>query len=328
MQQLAAGWIGRAAEALGARRRPGAAQADLLLTRKRVYILPTRAGLLFGAVLATMLVTSINYRLSLGFALTFLLAGLGLVSMIHTWRNLVGISLRPGRGDPVQAGELAEVFLMLHNRAGPERFAIRLTVPGTAQSTLVDLAPRAEQLVAVALPTERRGWLPVPRLEVSTTFPLGLWRAWAGWQPDTRVLVHPRAETPAAPLPAAALSTGRAIGAGVGDDDFAALRPYRDGDRPNRIAWKAFARSGGDSLLTMQFDGGFAGDVWLDWQSLPIGMSTEPRLSRLARWVLDAEAAGIRYGLRLPRRTIDVDGGPVHRAACLEALALAEVDAK
>jgi uncharacterized protein (DUF58 family) len=323
MQPARIGLTERFGAALAARGRPH--HGDLQLTRQRVYILPTRAGLLFGAALLTMLLTSINYALSLGFALTFLLVGVGLVSMLHTWRNLVGITLRPGRGDPVHAGELAELKLMLHNRGGPQRFAIGLDVPGTAQTTLTDLAPRAEQLVSIALPTERRGWLAVPRLTLSSTYPLGLWRAWAWWQPSTRVLVHPRAESPAQPLPASSALTGRAVGSGHGEDDFAALRPYRVGDPRNRVAWKAVARSAGEALLTMQFDGGPAGDVWLDWEALPLGMAPEARLSRLTRWVLDADAAGVRFGLRLPRRAIDIDQGPVHRAACLEALALAEV---
>jgi uncharacterized protein (DUF58 family) len=37
--------------------------------------------------------------------------------------------------------------------------------------------------------------------------------------------------------------------------------------------------------------------------------------------VLQAEACGQRFALVLPGREIDADGGPAHRAACLEALA-------
>jgi uncharacterized protein (DUF58 family) len=323
MEQAVPGWIERIGKSLSARDRPQ--RGELQLSRRRVYILPAKAGLLFAAVLLTMLLTAINYMLPMGYALTFLLTGIGLVAMLHTWRNLIGITLRPGRVDAVHAGELAEFSLMLHNRAGPDRFAIRIEVPDTAQTTLVDLAPRAEQLVAIALPTTRRGWLPVPRLKVSSTFPLGLWRTWAWWHPATRVLVYPRPETPAVPLPISGATVGQALGTAMGDEDFSALRPFRDGDPTSRIAWKAVARSGGDALLTIQFDGGPAGDVWLDWQATPIGMDDEARLSRLTRWVLDADEAGVRYGLRLPKRTLDISSGPIHKTECLEALALMDV---
>ncbi|MGQ0525378.1 MAG: DUF58 domain-containing protein, partial [Betaproteobacteria bacterium] len=63
----------------------------LVLVQRRVFILPTRQGLLFAGVLALMLVGSINYALSLGFVLTFLLVGLGLNAMLYTFRNLANL---------------------------------------------------------------------------------------------------------------------------------------------------------------------------------------------------------------------------------------------
>ena len=46
----------------------------VVLRHRRVYIVPTRLGWLYGATLAILLIGSINYALSLGFALTFLLS--------------------------------------------------------------------------------------------------------------------------------------------------------------------------------------------------------------------------------------------------------------
>jgi uncharacterized protein (DUF58 family) len=315
------GWLDRIAPALGLARGPHA--GELRLDRRRVYILPTRAGLLFGAALLTMLITAINYSLALGYALTFLLAGVGLVSMLHTWRNLLGLRLRAGRCEPVHAGELAELGLLLQNPGGPERFAMELDVPGTAQPTRIDVSAGAEQLVAVALPTGRRGWCAAPRMRLSTTWPLGLWRAWAWWHPQVRVLVLPRPETPAVPLPESGVGGSEHVGRGRGEDDVAAIRPFRAGDSTRRLAWKAMARSGGDGLLVREFEGASGGQLWLDWSSFPPALDTEARVSRLARWVIDAETAGIRYGLRLPGTVLALDAGPAHRAACLEALALA-----
>jgi uncharacterized protein (DUF58 family) len=322
MQVEAPGWmerIGRIAPVLRLAIGPDA--GELRLDSRRIYILPTRAGLLFGLALFTMLLAAINYGLALGFALTFLLASVGLVSMLHTWRNLAGLTLRAGRAEPVHAGEIAEFGLIVHNGQGPERWAIELVVPGTAQPARIDVAAASELLVAVALPTERRGWQSVPRMRLHTTWPLGLWRAWAWWHPQARVLVLPRLETPAPPMPeSGATGTERR---GRGEDDFAAIRPFRVGDSPRRLAWKAMARTGGDTLLVREFEGGSGGQLELDWSALPGGLDTEARCSRLARWIVDAEAAGLRYGLRLPQASLPMDAGPAHRAACLEALALA-----
>ena len=69
----------------------------VVLRHNRIYILPTRRGVAFMATIATMLVLSLNYALSLGFAVTFLLTGLAAAALLHTWRNLAGLELRAAR---------------------------------------------------------------------------------------------------------------------------------------------------------------------------------------------------------------------------------------
>jgi uncharacterized protein (DUF58 family) len=85
------------------------------------------------------------------------------------------------------------------------------------------------------------------------------------------------------------------------------------------------ARTGGDTLLIREFEGGSGGQLALDFDALPPSLDAEARLSRLARWIVDAETAGLRYSLSLPGTSLPLDAGPAHRAACLEALALARV---
>ena len=85
------------------------------LTQSTIYILPTRAGWAFGATLVVMLLTSINYQLNLGYALTFLLGGAGLVAMQQTHANLRGITLRVRSPQPGFAGEPAPIDIVLDN---------------------------------------------------------------------------------------------------------------------------------------------------------------------------------------------------------------------
>jgi hypothetical protein len=101
---------------------PGA----IVLGHRRVYIVPSRLGLFFGAALLILLVGSINYALSLGFALTFLLAGMGLAGMVQTTRNLAQLALRTGRAEPVFAGQPARFRLVLDNASGFDRPEILL----------------------------------------------------------------------------------------------------------------------------------------------------------------------------------------------------------
>src|SRR5258708_18092476 len=76
----------------------------VFLSQRRVYILPTRHGLTFGLAVILMLIGSVNYNLSLGYVLTFLLAGLGVVSILHTFRNLAHLYVSPCRPAPRLAG--------------------------------------------------------------------------------------------------------------------------------------------------------------------------------------------------------------------------------
>ena len=80
------------------------------LNPRQIYIVPTRWGLLYATMLIGLLIGSINYSLSLGYYVTFLLASLGNMAMLHTWRNLVHLQVAVLNAKPVFAGESAALF--------------------------------------------------------------------------------------------------------------------------------------------------------------------------------------------------------------------------
>lgn len=290
------------------------------LVHRRVYIVPARMGWFFGGTLAVLLVGSINYALSLGFALTFLLAGLGLAGMVHTARNLARIAVSAGRAEPVFAGESAQFRLYLDGRAAYDRPAILARHVASGSQLVVDIPPRSSAEIVLAVPAPKRGRLALGRVMLETRFPLGLFRAWSYIEPDARCVVYPRPERSPLPPFSGEAAAGARRTQTPGSDDFAGLRGYQRSDSPRHIAWKAVARS--EDLLTKQFAGEAAAELWLDAQLLPAGLGLEQRLSRLAGWVLAAEGAGAHYGLRLPGVEIAPGRGDAHRAACLQALAL------
>ena len=316
----AVGWVDRIGLWINKSRRQG--PGDKILTQRHIYILPSKAGMLYATVLFAMLFASINYQLSMGYALTFMLSGVALVAILHTFRNLSKLRLRGGRVEAVFCGQIAEFTVMIGNPSKTDRYAIRLIGGGMSTEAVVDVAPAAEQLVSIAVPTRKRGWHDIPRLKVYSRFPIGIWCAWSYWQPAMKVLVFPTPESPAVPMPDYSAFYSEGNGRGKGEDDVAAIRPYQPGDSMRRIAWKAVARTASDNLLTKQFDGGDRGELLLDWQSLPAHLDTEAKLSRLTRWIIDADAAGTRYALNIPGTRTELDQSLEHRTRCLEALAL------
>jgi uncharacterized protein (DUF58 family) len=286
------------------------------LSRRRIYILPTRNGLLLGLLLLAMLIGAMNYSNGLAYALTFLLASVAIISILHTYRNLAGLTLLAGNCRPVFAGERARFPIAIDN-PGAARFALVLAPTG-GEPAISDVEAHTVHWVELMLPTDRRGWCELPRVSIATGFPLGLFRAWSYVDLRQRCLVYPRPEL-AGPPPM--VGEGGADGArrGRGSDDFASVREYRAGDSLRRVHWKALAREQG--LLTKEFEGGGSRELWLDWDQTG-GLPVEGRLARLCRWVLWAEGQGLDYGLGLPGRRIPVGRGQPQCQRCLEALAL------
>ncbi|MCX8005440.1 MAG: DUF58 domain-containing protein [Burkholderiaceae bacterium] len=307
---------------------------EVLLDRKRVYILPTRAGLLFAAAMLVLLAGSINYGLQLGFALTFLAAGMAVVGMYHTHRNLARLTVRALRAEPVFAGDTLSFAFVLGNPTAEGRYALNLSFvlptrrraggrfryEAPAPGVWTDVPAASQLTVRLPLPTRRRGRRACPRVRIRTVYPFGLWQAWAYVRPAVETVVYPRPEEDAPPLPALAGGGERAQGLAASGDDFAGVRPYQDGDPQKMIAWRLAARS--DELAVKLFEADAGGELMIDFFATPATMDVELRLSRLARWIVDAEAAQWRYGLRLPRQTIPPGRGAAHRARCLAALAL------
>ncbi|HEX7812014.1 MAG TPA: DUF58 domain-containing protein [Burkholderiales bacterium] len=297
----------------------GPEAGPVVLGQRRVYILPTRGGLGFGVTLLLMLIGSINYNLSLGFILTFLLVGTGVVSMLHTWRNLAHVALLPGKSQPVFAGDLAHFQIRVRNPGRVPRTSLAIQLKDR-NAVYFDIAADSESLVIAGLPATRRGLLSPGRFRIFTTYPLGLFYAWANVDLELSCLVYPKPEPGNVPLPPAQATSGEGNATGTGEDDFAGLRTYHPGDSPRRIAWKAAARS--DTFLTKQFSGSAAAQLWLDYDDIPDTLGAETKLSRLARWVIESEAAGLRFGLRLPQQELAPEAGAAQRDRCLQALAL------
>lgn len=299
------------------------------LQRQRVYILPSRQGIIFGFLLLTMLLGAINYNNSMAYLLTFLLASLLMVCLLHTWRNLAGLMISTEPARPVFAGEVARFPLLFDNRLAGEkpsietgpRQAFRLTGKNKNPGYTDLLHIRANQLSRhlYSVKTQHRGVITPGRITISSRYPLGLFYAWATVPNNRRCLVYPR---PAGklPLPEAVMPDPRGAGGGkTGADDFIGFRHYRPGDSVRNIAWKALSRE--QPLLVKRFSGEKGTNLALSWQQVSSLGQTEEKLSQLCLWILQAEAAGYNYGLEIPGTRIGPGQGEHHQHACLEALA-------
>src|SRR5205085_7204685 len=100
-------WAGLWLARLGQRafRTAPADRDPVILRHSRIYILPTRRGFMLIVTLGVMLIASLNYSLSLGLGVTFVVSGLVASALLHTFRNLAGIKVRPLAAGDAFAGE-------------------------------------------------------------------------------------------------------------------------------------------------------------------------------------------------------------------------------
>lgn len=283
---------------------------------RNIYILPSAQGMLFTLVLGLMLIGAINYANSLGFLLTFLLASVGVTTMIQTWRNLLGLEVRAEDAEPVFAGQAARFPIRFRVNGNYPRSAIHLEL-SEQEWVQGDLDPGQPHLL-LAMQTGRRGIQPLTRVVISSRAPLGLFRAWSYLDLPASCLVYPSPGESPPRIDHPDYSHSLRGDKGVGVDDFAGLRTYRPGDSPRHLNWKTLARE--QPLQSKQFGGDRSDRVWLDFNALDQA-DTELRLQSLCRGVLQATREGLEFGLRLPGRELPPARGKQHRLSCLEALA-------
>jgi uncharacterized protein (DUF58 family) len=293
--------------------------AAVTLTHRRIFIVPTQRGFGMLLMMIILLLIAFVYNNNLAYLLTFLLASVFFITILHTFKSLVGLVVQAGQTKAVFAGEAAGFDIHLYNPKRMERAHLQIKLQdGKSHSFSLKADSKITQTLYSL--TQHRGWHPLATVTVFSTYPLGLFYAWSPLRFNVNALVYPKPALLELPFPDAPSDDGEQGTQLKGADDFYGLHEYQAGDSIKHIHWKAFAK--GQGLYSKQYSGShIASEVWLHYDTAA-GYNTEQRLSQLCRWVIDAERAEIRYGLVLPNLKLMPSCGAVHYRQCLEALAL------
>lgn len=294
-----------------------AVDTPVILNQRRIFILPTKRGLGFVLLITVLLLIAFVYNNNLAYMLAFLLASIFFVTILHSYKALSGLVVQKGRSKAVFAGEAAGFDIHIGNPTDTERRQVQIALQDGLSLTLQAQSTAHVTLYSIS---QKRGWHPAGTVTLSSTYPLGLFRAWSPIRFDLKALVYPKPARLEMPFPQAPSAEAQQGFSGKGGDDFYGLQEYQSGDSIKHIHWKAFAK--GLGVFSKQYGGEHSSEeIRLDYELAP-GHNVEERLSRLCRWVVDAEQAGIRYGFALPGLTLPPDNGLAHYRKCLEALAL------
>lgn len=289
----------------------------VVLDQRRIFIFPTVYGFFFLLIAALLFIGGVNYENNLLLGFSFLLVSLFLIAILHTFRNLAGVTLLAGGMRPGFAGARGALEVRVLSGGQPHR-SLWLHWPGAPAEEL-SVEPAEEKSLWLSVQLRRRGREHPGRLRIESRYPLGLLRSWSLVDLDHRCLAWPK------PLPGGECpASGGEEDSGInqqdrGSEDFEGLRSYIAGDSLRLVDWKSYAR--GRGLNTKLFSDPAEGRLWLEWNRLA-GLDPESRYSRLCHWVLQLDRAGERYGLRLPDGSLEPGSGTLQREQALEMLAL------
>ena len=289
----------------------------IILNHRKIFIMPGKQGVFFALLVIALFFGGVNYQNSLILAMCFLLASLGQIATLHTYRNLSGLCIEAGHSDNAFAGDKAAFYITL-SRQGKRRYeALKVTWEGSVPQIL-DLLDNIEAHAKIFIPVDNRGPYKPGRLKIETYFPMGILRAWTVIDLDMECLVYPKPIFIDFLNVSSQQSMEGTLTNAKGNDDFDGLRKYVLGDSLKQVSWKNMAR--GQGMHSKTFVAYADETIWLDWFCFP-GKETELRLSALCYWVLKLSETNQLYGLRLPEKEIQPATGLAHKIRCLETLA-------
>ncbi|MDP5035593.1 MAG: DUF58 domain-containing protein [Alishewanella sp.] len=308
-------WFKRKFAAWLAKRQPAATEVEL--TQSVIYILPSRFGWWFVFLIALLYLMGTNYQNNLILLLSFMLLSLLMVTMLLAFLNMHQLKLSVKQDARCFAPERAQLPLAL---SGKSCQMLHIGLRGQRQRQLVESLSQQHRL-ALALPTLSRGYYPFPRLELSSTFPLGLFRCWSYPALTSAIWVYPEAieqihaNTERLAEQASKQTTPHAL---LEPDD---VKSYQAGDSPKRILWRKLASTPEQPVVRSYSGEASPLPHWIKIPALQ-GAALESVLSHACFQLLALEQQGHSYGLQTQSVTLAPAKGALHLERCLQELAL------
>lgn len=338
-----------------AKRAPREDSATLNL--RNVYIFFSREGLLFVVLLIITFIAGVNYANNLVLGLFFYLVSVWLVSFHVTFAHISGLQVRLVEVTMAQAGEPVWVTVQLRSESSKPRrqlligfeqadtnFAKSGKARGAEQSRNRDknsvkrqderrgnqpppvLISRLTEEQTLRLPviTSARGKLELPRLQISTVYPLGIMRAWSYVYFARAAWVYPKLESFECQQQYLAANETEAVSHGQytqGQDDFERLDNYIAGESLSRVSWPHVAR--GQGMFTKHFATAAGYEQRLAYEDMPAA-AHEQKLSQLAYGVTRLAKLEVPFQLLLPNEAASaspIGQGQDFAQACLLRLA-------
>ncbi len=294
-------------------------QKQVTLNQSKIFIVPTRQGLLLLVIAILVLLLAINFESALNYALAFWLISMLWVAVHLTFRNLSGLTLLAHSGTLVRVGDTTEVTIKLLSKSRVNRGVLELIHQewGAVQVAVSEL----ETTVVLPLVARHRGPVMPPRFRIESRFPFGLIVAWSQVHLDVKGWAYPEAQqferiTSISDSEDDDLSVNDHFFK-QGSEDFHSLRSYVPGDSIKRLHWPGFSR---DLLLVKSFSDYQSSDEMIEWDQFP-SLPTELKLKAIAYYCDYFYSKNAPFGIKIPNQEIEPDKGVEHLTRVRQRLA-------
>jgi uncharacterized protein (DUF58 family) len=288
-----------------------------VLNSQSIYIIPSLFGFAYAFVLLTLFFCAINYQVSSVFFLTFLFAMLGIVSAVDAHTNLKGLRVICLSISDSYPHGMVNIKLRL-STPNPHVYALYGSFDREDERMIGNIKYKGAEMT-FSLRANARGYYDVPRFNLKSYFPLGLFRAWGYIYFDDKYYVYPSPISPGF-WPKSLGDEGHQGAHVDGHEELYELKSVIDPwAHPGRIAWKIAARGQGWFVKKLMGPEGESRVFCLE--DLPI-RDIELNLQHLSYWLHESERNGYCYGLELKGIQTKLSKGQTHLAQCLRELAL------
>ena len=303
------------------RRIPSARQFSL--GTRNIFIFPSGFGWLFLLLNFALFLLGTNYQNNLMLMLSYFLSALFLICLFSTYMNFARLKVKLGKTQNVFAGDQLPLPLWFHHYEDDQQHASGLLEIRFWQEKpclQIDLDAFSNP-VTLAYDCSVRGPLSLPRITLTSLFPLGLFRCWTHLKFDSDIVVYPK------PVPCAIALQNTLVQqqesqhsqGQQGHEDFDSLKAYQLGEPLHHVSWKHLAK--GRGMISKQFSSNVSTSGWLSL--LPCATDElEQKLGQLCFQVLELSRSDTVFGLDLGQTKIEPASGNQHQRNCLIALAM------
>ncbi|MDO6695552.1 DUF58 domain-containing protein [Aliiglaciecola sp. 3_MG-2023] len=290
------------------------------LNYRSIFIFPSRFGGLFLLLCLGLFILGSNYQNNLMIFLCYFLLSLFLLNLFIAYLNFAKLEVQLGKVKHGFAGEKLQIPIWIHNNKRVSNGLLKLNFWKLKHSVNIDLDDSTYP-VYLPLDCEARGKLKLPRVTLTSTYPLGLISCWTHLAFVSDILIYPKPLASKVRLISKddLAEVNEADSTAKGHDDFDSLAPYKQGEPLYHVAWKQVAK--GQGMISKQFSNQSGATGWLMLASLRAA-DIEQKLSELCFQVIELTRNNSTFGLDLGNLKIEPSSGTEHQNACLKALAL------